>query len=457
MVLVVCCVISAYANPALNNSLTRSKRSNDAGYDKTYDKFISRNFPTAKSGYIDNGKSQRQTQDEESEEDESEEEQDTDVYENNQEYERIKAVSEDHAKKLSKKTANCEEYLQNGMICKSCKDPNTGDTSESCNYSSDPVDKKVAFTKSKNYAYDRHPLTDENEQEEPEEEVVVVSEPPKEELVTPSIKKKPLKRNYPRKVKKTRRLAKPKQQLQPEHREIDEANDYGAYKLADFNEDVADYDQPRSAPLKVYPGDSPVDNPQDQENINTEYEILPQSEFNENNFEKVLSEFKKKDFSNCKKTTKGELTCYVCKDRAGLKQEECMFVSQTNPKNKKISFTESKSFGKALKKRPATTTEAPQAQYQEAPQIPQNQQNYQQSFGQRAPAARYQRTRKPRVLAPTTSIPQVTFDHLSPIVAQDQIQRRTVKIKRKVLVDNKTPVMCNNHPTCYESHVLHKN
>lgn len=438
----------------MNVNLTRSKRSNDAGYDKTYDKFISRNFPSEQSGYIDNGKSQRQTQGEESEEEESEEEQEqeNDPYENNREYERIKAVSEDQAKKLSKKTANCKEYLQDGMICKSCKDPQTGDTSESCNYSSDPVDKKMAFTKSKNFAYDRHPLTDgDDEQEEPEEEVIVVSEPPKEELVTPSIKKKPLKRNYPRKIKKTKRLAKPKQQLKPEHREIDEANDYGAYKLADFNEDVADYDQPRSAQLKVYPGDAPV-NAEQQENINTEYEILPQSEFNENNFEKVLSEFKKKDFSNCKKTTKGELTCYICKDRAGLKQEECMFVSQTNPKNKKISFTESKSFGKALKKRIATTTtEAPQVQ-----QIPQNHQNYQQNYEQRTPSARYQRTRKPRVLAPTTSLPQLTFDHLNPIVAHDQIQKRTVKIKRKALVENHTPMCYNNNPTCYEHHVLHE-
>lgn len=52
------------------------------------------------------------------------------AYRNNNDYERIKALSEKQVEELHKKPGNCKQFEKDGMICSECKDPETGDTSE---------------------------------------------------------------------------------------------------------------------------------------------------------------------------------------------------------------------------------------------------------------------------------------------------------------------------------------
>lgn len=64
--------------------------------------------------------------------------------------------------------------------------------------------------------------------------------------------------------------------------------------------------------------------------------------------EKVLAEFKVKDWSSCKKQLKGDLTCYHCKDDKGVRHEECMYISGTasDPKASQLKYTEVKKYRK---------------------------------------------------------------------------------------------------------------
>lgn len=51
-------------------------------------------------------------------------------YRAHEDYERIKALSERQVAELHKKPGSCQQYEKDGMICSTCKDPETGDTSE---------------------------------------------------------------------------------------------------------------------------------------------------------------------------------------------------------------------------------------------------------------------------------------------------------------------------------------
>lgn len=51
-------------------------------------------------------------------------------YRNSNDYERIKALSEQQVAELHKKPGNCKQFEKDGMICSQCKDPETGDHSE---------------------------------------------------------------------------------------------------------------------------------------------------------------------------------------------------------------------------------------------------------------------------------------------------------------------------------------
>lgn len=107
--------------------------------------------------------------------------------------------------------------------------------------------------------------------------------------------------------------------------ELEDAADYGAYKLAGFNSDVEDYDEPKFAHLKV--------EPKNGQHIKTGFKALPESQFRTRNFNEALTDFKTKDWSKCKKVIKDDMTCYYCKDAKGATQEECVSISSTKPKN----------------------------------------------------------------------------------------------------------------------------
>lgn len=66
----------------------------------------------------------------EPEEKESDDDHESYSYQNNQDYQRIKALSQAQVAKLEEKPGSCKHFEKDGMICSACKDPETGDTSE---------------------------------------------------------------------------------------------------------------------------------------------------------------------------------------------------------------------------------------------------------------------------------------------------------------------------------------
>jgi hypothetical protein len=243
---------------------------------------------------------------------------DDDWYGSRHDYERIKALSEKQVAELVKKPGNCKHYEKDGMVCATCKDPETGDNSESCAYSSVPTDKKVAYLSNKSYRTPPKGETDGVETESQEE--AAVNPPPKGP--------KPLK-----------------------HLSESEDADYGAYKLAgsnDGSDDVADYDEPKFAQIKAEPKTTTEVN---------DFEIIPQQEFQPRGVKEAYSDFSTKDWSKCNKLMKGDMTCYYCKDHRGAVQEECMFISASNPKKYKVARSETSSWDNSMK--PTTTTKKP--------------------------------------------------------------------------------------------------
>lgn len=243
-------------------------------------------------------------------------------------------MSEQQVVELEKKAGNCKYFEKDGMVCATCADPDTGDNSESCAYSSQPDDKKVAYLTRKSHNYKtaqpvevEEPGTANDESEDQEE--VAINPPPKGP--------KPLKQAH----------------------QVSEAEDadYGAYKLAGNNDDVADYDEPKFGHFKVEPMKSQklVKN----EKLVNDFEIIPQAKFEAKNLNQALTDFETKDWSKCNKIMKGDMTCYYCKDHKGATQEECMFISSSNPKNFKVERVETKKYDNTKPSVPVKPTKKP--------------------------------------------------------------------------------------------------
>lgn len=240
-------------------------------------------------------------------------------YSGKSDYERIKALSEKQVEELHKKPGNCKHYEKDGMVCATCEDPETGDNSESCAYASNPNDKKVAYLSKKSHNYKKSQPAEveegheSNDDESEDEEEAAVNPPPKGP--------KPLKSKF-----KT---------------ESEDA-DYGAYKLAGTDDDVEDYDEPKFGQIRV-------EEPITTEKYVNDFEIIPQKQFESRNLNQAFTDFKTKDWSSCNKLMKGDMTCYYCKDHKGAVQEECMFISASNPKSFKVERHESKKYDNTKK------------------------------------------------------------------------------------------------------------
>lgn len=86
----------------------------------------------------------------------------------------------------------------------------------------------------------------------------------------------------------------------------------------------------------------------ENQNADDDVEYHPDYE-SKQNVEKVLAEFKTKDWSKCAKEIRGDLTCYLCRDDSGVRHEECMFVSGSGakdaaPKSSRLAYSETKEF-----------------------------------------------------------------------------------------------------------------
>lgn len=131
--------------------------------------------------------------------------------------------------------------------------------------------------------------------------------------------------------------------------------DEGRFSFEQFF--ARDFPEARSAGLirKQSDGDGSEDDGDDGDNDDEEdsgpdaVEFLPDYA-GKRNVEKVLAEFKTRDWSKCERKLRDSLTCYVCHDDRGVRHEECMFVSGNDDKqtqnagNSHLSYTETKEY-----------------------------------------------------------------------------------------------------------------
>lgn len=326
--------------------------------------------------------------------------------EHSSEYERIKELSQKQEQELKQNPKHCKVHIKkDNMRCSVCMNPETGAHSESCSYSSTPPEKKYAYTKERNYnSKDNEPLEEGDEQEEEaddedeedgtangtskSEKLVSTTtttttstttarpyrrrihvRPTNEPTVSPAIFSPPT-RAHPIRAQPVRRQVRGRR---PEttnsngtryssayraeesriNRQVigldpflygsssDDSNSEKSAKLTDslghsYDEYFAHvFPESKSSKLTAAKRDDDSEAPDD------DVEFLPNYDTKQN-VEKVLADFRKKDWSKCDKEKKGDLTCYQCKDERGVRHEECIFVS--TPQTSRLTYLETKKY-----------------------------------------------------------------------------------------------------------------
>ncbi|XP_072944156.1 uncharacterized protein [Epargyreus clarus] len=240
------------------------------------------------------------------------------------EYERIKELSEKQAAEIKQNPGNCVEVKKDGMSCMTCKDPKTGGNYESCSYIAEPKNNKYAYSKERKF----------DSNDDPEgPEVNQKSEQPKKSEKYQEVKND---ESSPQRYTKE----KPYSSYKREDNDDDSGDKYKSYYVHTS--------QPKkSESLRAA---SNEDNSENTESVAKPYDYkkaLPgfyTDNEQKKDVEHVLAEFKKKDRSACKKVQKNGMTCFQCIDDTGLKNEECMFVSESAPKQSHLAYQEVKEF-----------------------------------------------------------------------------------------------------------------
>jgi hypothetical protein len=246
--------------------------------------------------------------------------------------------------------------------------------------------------------------------------------------------------------------------------EFEDAGDYGAYKLAGENGDVDDYDDaPKFAHLKVHPTAVPA------RKLNTDFEILPQSQFKSKNLNQALTDFTTKDWSKCNKVMKGEMTCYYCKDAKGATQEECMFISSTNPKNIKLERHEATKYD-INSRRPTSTVKTTitssepikSAPLKVAPVLPQNHEKFARlRMARPLMPTKASYTNAEPLVTPNPSLNPADFDTFDYSNKKKTI-KRTVSNKKRIVddffpVDYHTDFLpSESRVVAFETHIRHQ-
>lgn len=298
---------------------------------------------------------------------------------NDYEYDRIKSLSQKQEAEIKQNPKNCKTVVKGEMTCSTCKDPVSGAHSESCSFSSAPADKKYAYIKQRAYnskddEKDKKKKKKDDDSEEDDEDKPEEDWEGDEEATNQNEKKvKPSSTPAPRgRIQQHRRPAPPppkkesapytaatnqppqRRQRNPNQRRF--SSNYKAEEsrpqrevvgLDPFlykNDDKVDHTYERYF-SHVFPesknGKLQRRSEEDDDDSGTEVEFLPNYD-SKKNVEEVLAEFKTKDWSQCKKEIKGDLTCYQCKDPFGVKHEECMFVSGSAPT--RLAYSETKEY-----------------------------------------------------------------------------------------------------------------
>lgn len=304
---------------------------------------------------------------------------------NSSEYERIKALSKEQEKEIKQNPKHCKVEVKGDMKCSICKNPETGAHSESCSFSSTPDEKKYAYVKERNYNSKDQDKDDEGDDDEEEEEenaskeaasnknekkVTTSTQAPRQQqrrgngaqrvlpLRSPTTTSKPATTSQ-RSSNRRYSASYKAEESRPQHRVIGlDPFLYGQHS-SELIEKVPSSSKGRSYDdyfAHVFPEakngklklNHNEDDDDDDDNDDSIVEFIPSYD-SKKNVEKVLAEFKTKDWSTCKKEIKGDLTCYQCKDDDGVRHEECMFVSGSAaspepPKSSRLSYSETKEY-----------------------------------------------------------------------------------------------------------------
>ncbi|KAJ2952746.1 hypothetical protein O0L34_g7102 [Tuta absoluta] len=241
-------------------------------------------------------------------------------------YERVKELSEKQAAEIRQNPGNCKAVQRDGMTCNVCKDPKTGGNYESCSYVQEPKNNKYAY--SKENKFDSNDQPDEPEQSE---------EPKKSE-------------KYQKSKEDSREYSAPPtpQRSNVGHKQDDDSD--GKYKAYYVHSSKPKPSEALRAAESSSAAESESDEEGETDTLTKPYnykQALP-GFYSDNepkkDVEHVLAEFKKKDRSSCKKVQKNGMTCFQCIDKTGLKNEECMFVSESAPKSSHLAYQEVKEF-----------------------------------------------------------------------------------------------------------------
>ncbi|XP_062535013.1 uncharacterized protein LOC134204202 isoform X1 [Armigeres subalbatus] len=273
-------------------------------------------------------------------------------YSPSDDYERIKQESESQSRQLAKDPKNCKSFKQDGMLCHVCRDPATDTTSESCAYATVPHHKKFAFVKQKNYNSKDHEKDDDEEGEHDEgareddtededddgdqiEKTTKPSTPAKQQTQTGKISNLPQKR----KVIPTKKSV-------VHHKPGQDAINGGGYRYQPVDMRSNKQRSQSDATAAIHPayydfytqffpamhgeGSGRSQKMQRQQEVPANNEDVYVLNYqNQDQVAKVLADFESRDWSNCKKGNKNELTCYTCTDKNGVKHEECMYLSES--------------------------------------------------------------------------------------------------------------------------------
>ncbi|KAH9630692.1 hypothetical protein HF086_003983 [Spodoptera exigua] len=317
------------------------------------------------------------------------------------EYERIKELSEKQAAEIKQNPGNCKEVKKDGMTCTTCKDPKTGGNFESCSYVAEPKNNKYAYSKERKF----------DSNDEPDE-----AEAPQQS--EPAQKSEKYVQSDESSEEKYAKAAEPKEP----NNDDNSGEKYKAYYI--HNSKPTPSEALRAAEDKQ----SSEEEGDGSSGKSYDYKKALPGFYTDNepkkDVEHVLAEFKKKDRSSCKKVQKNGMTCYQCIDKNGLKNEECMFVSESAPKRSHLAYQELKEFtskpatldqGNEGAESKTVTTSAPPAQKSAAYVVDNT--NY---------GKKLKRKKAPQSIAAAATVPVASAVKPAPVAANVRKTKRSV-------------------------------
>ncbi|GLV32066.1 hypothetical protein CBL_11978 [Carabus blaptoides fortunei] len=256
-----------------------------------------------------------------------------------------KSYSELKSEELKKDGANCKKVEKGSTTCMVCSNPKTGGNYEQCSYTFEPKETKYAYVKEKKF--------NSNDPDGEEKTVESTETKPTIEKSNSRLRQKPTTKSTDeipyhysattKHPKQTTRKSKGEYYEIPKdlYREGESTEKQEKVDLSKKHEDYVS---------KLFPEYTQKESRNQETKQHPGYQYksdLPEyftAEESKKDVDSVLQEFTKKDRSKCKKIAKNKMTCYLCVDAKGIQHEECMFVSESQPKSSHIAYHEVKEF-----------------------------------------------------------------------------------------------------------------